>query len=181
MPCISTQYGAALAVPLRAVTTVFGRPPRVDPVDGPTQYFRCCYSVYRAPRARAAFLARGNFSSRSRPPQVASTGDGRGDLRGGPRVAPPVFVAARPCPVVLPRPCPALPFCPGPVAALPPPLPPPHNLPTRQLPPCPVLGFGGGEYGVAGVWLPLLLLLLRLPLLQLPLRGVGVWEPTEWC
>ncbi|CAI7923108.1 unnamed protein product, partial [Closterium sp. NIES-53] len=63
------------------------------------------------------------------------------------------------------RPCPALPPCPGPAlpgSALLPPL----------LQPYPVLGFGGGEWGVAGVWHPLLLLLIRLPLLQLPLRGV---------
>ncbi|CAI7914416.1 unnamed protein product [Closterium sp. NIES-54] len=54
---------------------------------------------------------------------------------GGRASAPPVFVAALPCPVVLPRPCPS--------PALLPPL----------LRPCPVLGFGGGEgLGVVGVW-----------------------------
>ncbi|CAI7764088.1 unnamed protein product [Closterium sp. NIES-53] len=76
----------------------------------------------------------------------------------------------RPAPA-LSRPCPApvfiaaLPFCrPRCGPALLPPL----------LWPYPVLGFGGGDYGGERcVRSPLLLLLLRLPLLQLPLRGVA--------
>ncbi|CAI7853023.1 unnamed protein product [Closterium sp. NIES-54] len=56
-------------------------------------------------------------------------------------------------------------------AARKPPLPPPVLVQLRSG------GYGGGGC----VNRPLLLLLLRLPLLQLPLRGVGVWEPREWC
>ncbi|CAI7792548.1 unnamed protein product [Closterium sp. NIES-53] len=51
-------------------------------------------------------------------------------------------------------------------------------LVSRSRPVLLVLGFGGGEYeGDGYVQPPLLLLLLCLPLLQLPLRGVDVWEP----
>ncbi|CAI7903093.1 unnamed protein product [Closterium sp. NIES-54] len=59
---------------------------------------------------------------------------------------------------------------------------------THPVPPPPpvhsvVLGVWGAEHGGGGcggggyVFLPLLLLLPCLPLLQLSLRGVGVWEP----
>ncbi|CAI7814490.1 unnamed protein product, partial [Closterium sp. NIES-54] len=87
-------------------------------------------------------------------------------------------------PAALCAPCALLPSCPVRLAALckrhaqhpPPPLPPPLS------PPSPAAGAAVGEgMGVAGVWHPLLLLLLCLPLLQLPLRGVGVCESTEWC
>ncbi|CAI7765135.1 unnamed protein product [Closterium sp. NIES-53] len=134
-----------------------------------------------APRRTTVFCHRRTRhpgGPRFAPPPVARRGDlgGRAsptppspvEATWGPRVAPPpspveatwggacrplpFFVAALPCPAAaLSRPYPALPLspglsCPGPVAALPPP-----TLPTRQLRPCPVLGFGGGEYGVAGV------------------------------
>ncbi|CAI7730868.1 unnamed protein product [Closterium sp. NIES-53] len=55
-------------------------------------------------------------------------------------------------------------------------IPRPPLLPRRLSAACAAVG---ERMGVAGVRRPLLLLLLSLPLLQLPLRGVGVWEPRK--
>ncbi|CAI7878973.1 unnamed protein product [Closterium sp. NIES-53] len=74
-------------------------------------------------------------------------------------------------PAALCAPCALLPCCPlhAPCTALPPTPPsPPPSPPSRAA----VAAVGEGM-GVAGVWHTLLLLLLRLPLLQLPLRGVA--------
>ncbi|CAI7864945.1 unnamed protein product [Closterium sp. NIES-54] len=60
--------------------------------------------------------------------------------------------------------------------------PPPFLQPAScPLPPPVLVHLWGGGYGGGGCVHHPLLLLLRLPLLQLLLRGVGVWEPKEWC
>ncbi|CAI7765498.1 unnamed protein product, partial [Closterium sp. NIES-54] len=97
------------------------------------------------PQACGGYVAcRGAPGARATPPPfpVACRGDvggarvapsvARHGALGGRALAPPVFVAALPCPAILPRPCP------GPALLLP------------LLRPCPVLVFGGGECGGEG-------------------------------